>query len=68
MGRLLAREALKDEIIRDIGPIADPAQWTKQRSGDIRPQYTEVAKLAKNLRVKGEASTAAQEEDDGGLA
>jgi hypothetical protein len=52
MGRLLAREALKDEIIRDIGPVADPKQWSKQRTGDVRPQYTEIAKLAKAGRVR----------------
>jgi hypothetical protein len=52
MARLLLRDALQDEIIRDVGPVADPKQWSKQRDGDIRPQFTELAKLAKAGRLR----------------
>ena len=52
MGRLIQREALAAEIIRDIGPVADPKEWTKERTGDVRPLYAEVAKLANAGRVR----------------
>ena len=52
MGRLIQREALANEIVRDIGPVADPKEWTKERTGDVRPLYAEVAKLANAGRVR----------------
>jgi hypothetical protein len=52
MGRLIQREALAKEIIRDIGPVADPTEWTKARTGDVAPLYAEVAKLANAGRVR----------------
>jgi hypothetical protein len=52
MGRLIQREALASEIIRDIGPVADPKEWTKERTGDVGALYAEVAKLANASRVR----------------
>jgi hypothetical protein len=52
MGRLIQREALANEIVRDIGPVADPKEWTKERTGDVGPLYAEVAKLANASRVR----------------
>ena len=52
MGRLIQREALANEIVRDLGPIPDPKEWTKDRTGDVRPLYAEVAALAKANRVR----------------
>jgi hypothetical protein len=51
MGRLIQREALANEIVRDLGPIPDPKEWTKDRTGDVRPLYAEVAALAKANRL-----------------
>jgi hypothetical protein len=52
MGRLIQREALANEIVRDIGPVADPKEWTKERTGDVRLLYAEVAALAKANRLR----------------
>jgi hypothetical protein len=52
MGRLIQRESLAAEIIRDIGPVADPKEWTKARTGDVLPLYAEVAALAGASRVR----------------
>jgi hypothetical protein len=52
MGRLIQREALANEIVRDLGPIPDPKEWTKDRTGDVRPLYAEVAALAKANRLR----------------
>jgi len=51
MGRLIQREALANEIVRDLGPIPDLKEWTKDRTGDVRPLYAEVAALAKANRL-----------------
>lgn len=52
MGRLIQRESLANEIVRDLGPIPDPKEWTKDRTGDVRALYAEVAALAKANRVR----------------
>ena len=52
MGRLIQRESLANEIVRDLGPIPDPKEWTKDRTGDVRPLYAEVAALAKANRLR----------------
>jgi hypothetical protein len=52
MGRLIQRESLANEIVRDLGPVPDPKEWTKDRTGDVRPLYAEVAKLANAGRVR----------------
>jgi hypothetical protein len=49
---LIQREALTNEIVRDIGPIPDPKEWTKDRTGDVRLLYAEVAALAKANRLR----------------
>ena len=54
MGRLIQRASLASEIIRDIGPVDDPKEWTNKRTGDVRPLYAEVAKLA---GAKGDINT-----------
>jgi hypothetical protein len=56
LARLLQRQSLKDEIIRNLGPVPDPKEWTKERTGEVTPLYAEIATLAKadrSLDVKG---------------
>jgi hypothetical protein len=48
----LLRAPLASEIIRDVGPVADPNEWSKTRSGDVRPQYAEIATLAQAGRLR----------------
>lgn len=52
MLRLLQRQSLASEIIRDLGPVGDPKEWTKARTGDVRPLYAEIATLAKAGRLR----------------
>jgi hypothetical protein len=52
MGRLIQRESLANEIVRDLGPIPDPKEWTKDRTGDVLPLYAEIAALAGAARVR----------------
>ena len=52
MGRLIQRESLANEIVRDLGPIPDPKEWTKDRTGDVRALYAEVAALANPNRLR----------------
>ena len=40
---LLQRQALAAEIVRDLGPVPDPKEWTKDRAGDVRPLYADIA-------------------------
>jgi hypothetical protein len=59
--RVLQREGLTGEIVRDVGAVSDPKEWTKDRSGDVRPLYAEVAKLANAARLRDVKSTAAED-------
>jgi hypothetical protein len=52
MLQLLQRVTLTSEIIRDVGPVPDPKEWSKQRTGDVTPLYAEIATLAKAGRLR----------------
>ncbi len=52
MGQLLQRQALKAEIVRDLGPVADPKDWSQERTGPAVPLYTDIATRAKAGRVR----------------
>jgi hypothetical protein len=57
MLQLLQRQALTAEIIRNLGPVPDPKEWTKHRTGDVRPLYEELAKLADAQRLRDVKAT-----------
>jgi hypothetical protein len=52
MLRLLQRQALASEIIRNLGPVPDPKEWSKDRTSDVRPLYAEIATLADVRRLR----------------
>jgi hypothetical protein len=49
---VLQRQALASEIIRNLGPVTDPKEWSKSRTGDVRPPYAEIATLANAKRLR----------------
>jgi hypothetical protein len=41
--------------------VADPKEWSKTRTGDVRPLYAEVATLAKARRLRDVKGTTAND-------
>lgn len=60
MLRLLQRQSLASEIIRNLGPV-NPSEWTKERSGDVRPLYADLATLADAKRLRDVKGMTAQD-------
>lgn len=61
MLRLLERQSLASEIVRDLGAVPDPKEWTKARAGDVRPLYADIATRAKASRLRDVKGTTAND-------
>jgi hypothetical protein len=49
---------LQRDVIKSLGAPGGPADWTQMRSGDIGPQYADVATLAQAARLRDVSGTA----------
>ena len=48
-------------MIRSLGAPGDPKQWSQKRSGDIDPQYADIATIAQANKLRDVRGTTAQD-------
>ena len=61
MVALLQRRPAKSDVIPSLGAPGDPKQWSQKRSGDIDPQYADIATIAQANKLRDVRGTTAQD-------